>query len=145
MLGEALLARSQGWQRHDSMYVLLPFVMYFLFALLLRARGRVRLPLGSFSLLVYILHPAVIIAVRGAAMVLGLWDILVENSLGHYAAVCLGSAAASAVILLVWARIGPRSVSPTAAPGLRSASTRSRTTQSAFRISRRRAASSWRS
>ena len=114
MLGEALLARSQGWQRHDSMYVLLPFVMYFLFALLLRARGRVRLPLGSFSLLVYILHPAVIIAVRGAARVLGLWDILVENSLGHYAAVCLGSAAASAVILLVWARIRPRSVSPTA-------------------------------
>lgn len=113
MLAEALNARAQGWQRHDSMYVLLPFVMYFLFALLSRVKGPVRLPLGSFSLLVYVLHPAVIIVVRGAARFLGLWDILVENSLGHYVAVCIGSAAAAAVILWVWERIRRRDVSPT--------------------------------
>lgn len=113
MLAEALSARAQGWQRHDSMYVLLPFVMYFLFALLSRVKGSVRLPLGSFSLLVYVLHPAVIIVVRGAARFLGLWDILVENSLGHYVAVCIGSAAAAAVILWVWERIRRRDLSPT--------------------------------
>lgn len=113
MLAEALNARAQGWQRHDSMYVLLPFVMYFLFALLSRVKGSVRLPLGSFSLLVYVLHPAVIIVVRGAARFLGLWDILVDNSLGHYVAVCIGSAAAAAVILWVWERIRRRDVSPT--------------------------------
>ena len=113
MLAEALNARALGWQRHDSMYVLLPFVMYFLFALLSRVKGSVRLPLGSFSLLVYVLHPAVIIVVRGAARFLGLWDILVENSLGHYVAVCIGSAAAAAVILWVWERIRRRDVSPT--------------------------------
>ena len=113
MLAEALNARAQGWQRHDSMYVLLPFVMYFLFALLSRVKGSVRLPLGSFSLLVYVLHPAVIIVVRGAARFLGLWDILVENSLGHYVAVCIGSAAVAAVILWVWERIRRRDVSPT--------------------------------
>lgn len=113
MLAEALNARAQGWQRHDSMYVLLPAVMYFLFALLFRWKGTVKMPLGSFSLLVYILHPAVIIVVRGAARVLGLWDIFVENSLGHYIAVCLGSAAASAVILWVWGRIRPQKVSDT--------------------------------
>ena len=73
-----------------------------------------RLPLGNFSLLVYILHPAVIIAVRGAARALGLWGPLVENSLGHYIAVCLGSAAASAAILWLWERIKPRRVSDTA-------------------------------
>lgn len=114
MLAEALFARSRGWQRHDSMYVFLPFVVCFLFALLMRARGSVRLPLGNFSLLVYILHPAVIIAVRGAARALGLWGPLVENSLGHYIAVCLGSAAASAAILWLWERIKPRRVSDTA-------------------------------
>ena len=113
MLAEALNARAQGWQRHDSMYVLLPFVMYFLFALLSRVKGSVRLLLGSFSLLVYVLHPAVIIVVRGAARFLGLWEILVENSLGHYVAVCIGSAAAAAVILWVWERIRRRDVSPT--------------------------------
>ena len=113
MLAEALNARALGWQRHDSMYVLLPFVMYFLFALLSRVKGSVRLPLGSFSLLVYVLHPAVIIVVRGAARFLGLWDILVDNSLGHYVAVCIGSAVAAAVILWVWERIRRRDVSPT--------------------------------
>ena len=114
MLCEALFARSNGWQRHDSMYVFLPFVMYFLFALLSRVRGTVKLPLGSFSLLVYILHPAVIIVVRGAARVLGLWGILVENSLGHYVAVCALSALAAAVLLWIWALIKPRKVSDTA-------------------------------
>ena len=69
MLAEALSARAQGWQRHDSMYVLLPFVMYFLFALLSRVKGSVRLPLGSFSLLVYVLHPAVIIVVRDGTQI----------------------------------------------------------------------------
>ena len=34
-----------------------------------------------------------------------------ENSLGHYMAVCIGSAAASIVILWVWSLIKPRKVS----------------------------------
>ena len=39
VLCEALLLRHLGWQRHDSMYVFLPAVMYFLFSLLLAPRG----------------------------------------------------------------------------------------------------------
>lgn len=107
MLAEALLLRRLGWQRHDSMYVFLPAVMYFLFALLLIPRGRGAGWMAPFSLLVYILHPWVIVLVRGAARVAGLWGPLVENSVGHYLAVCLGTAAAAAVILLVWRRIRP--------------------------------------
>ena len=107
MLAEALLLRRLGWQRHDSMYVFLPAVMYFLFALLLIPRGKAAGWMAPFSLLVYILHPWVIVLVRGAARVAGLWGPLVENSVGHYLAVCLGTAAAAAVILLVWRRIRP--------------------------------------
>lgn len=107
MLAEALILRRLGWQRHDSMYVFLPAVMYFLFALLLIPRGRAAGRLAPFSLLVYILHPWVIVLVRGAAHVAGLWGPLVENSVGHYLAVCLVTAAAAAVILLVWRRIRP--------------------------------------
>lgn len=107
MLAEAFLLRRLGWQRHDSMYVFLPAVMYFLFARLLIPRGRGVGWLAPFSLLVYILHPWVIVLVRGAARVAGLWGPLVENSVGHYLAVCLGTAAAAAVILLVWRRIRP--------------------------------------
>ena len=43
MLAEALLLRRLGWQRHDSsMYVFLPAVMYFLFALLLNEVRKLR-------------------------------------------------------------------------------------------------------
>lgn len=114
MLCEALLLRHLGWQRHDSMYVFLPAVMYFLFSLLLAPRGEAPGWLSPFSILVYVLHPWVIVLVRGAARQLGLWGLLVENSLGHYLAVCAGSAAAAAVLLLIWARLRPARPSDTA-------------------------------
>lgn len=107
MLAEALLLRRLWWQRHDSMYVFLPAVMYFLFALLLIPRGKAAGWMAPFSLLIYILHPWVIVLVRGAARAAGLWGPLVENSVGHYLAVCLGTAAATAAILLFWRRIRP--------------------------------------
>lgn len=62
---------------------------------------------ADFSMLVYLLHPAMIIAVRGAARPLGLWGILVENSLGHYLAVCAASALASAALLPLLDRLRP--------------------------------------
>lgn len=114
VLCEALLLRHLGWQRHDSMYVFLPAVMYFLFSLLLAPRGAAPGWLSPFSILVYVLHPWVIVLMRGAARQLGLWGLLVENSLGHYLAVCAGSAAAAAVLLLIWARLRPARPSDTA-------------------------------
>lgn len=114
VLCEALLLRHLGWQRHDSMYVFLPAVMYFLFSLLLAPRGEAPGWLSPFSMFVYVLHPWVIVLMRGAARQLGLWGLLVENSLGHYLAVCAGSAAAAAVLLLIWARLRPARPSDTA-------------------------------
>ena len=100
LIAEGLVLRSLGWQKHDSMYLMLPFVMYFLFALLASARGNCPRWAADFSLLIYVLHPAVIIAVRGAARILGLWALLVENSLGHYIAVCAATGLISAALLL---------------------------------------------
>lgn len=60
MVAEGLLLRSLGMPRHDSMYVLLPVCLFFLFSWLSGLRGR-RLPLvRTAALLVYILHPMVI-------------------------------------------------------------------------------------
>ncbi len=98
---EAFLLRAAHWQRHDSMYLLLPLASVCLFAALLATPGRERPALRQWALWVYILHPACILAVRGAARVLGLWDILVEQSLVHYLAVCTLSAVAAGV--LTWA------------------------------------------
>ena len=87
MTGEGFLLRGLGWQRHDSMYLALPLCMVFLFSLLLRVnRGEDRRA-RRLSLLIYLLHPWVIVLDRGGAKALKLTELLVVNSLGHFCAV----------------------------------------------------------
>lgn len=92
MTAEAFLVRRLGWQRHDSMYVSLVPVMLFLYVLLQgqdKKNGKrihkikaVRIP--AVTTWVYILHPAVIVAVRLFAKLLKLDHIFVKQSLIHY-------------------------------------------------------------
>ena len=107
MLAEALVLRRLGWQKHDSMYIMLPCVMYFLFRLLLGLSGAAPGWCADFSLLFYLLHPWCIVLVRGFARLAGLWGLLVENSLGHYLAVCALTAAATAALLPLLRRLRP--------------------------------------
>lgn len=67
---EACLTSALGWQRHDSMYLSLPFASWFLFRILLSVRPRARCSLDAVapaSEAVYLVHPYAIVAVRGAA------------------------------------------------------------------------------
>lgn len=92
MTAEAFFLRSQGWPRHDSMYLTLPLCMVFLFSLLLgENRGEDRRA-RRLSALVYLLHPLAIVLVRGAAGAAGLRKPLVDNSLGHFCAVLAATA-----------------------------------------------------
>lgn len=84
---EALILRKAGVQRHDSMYVMLPAVMFFLFAALTYFRGRRFRLIRTAALIVYLIHPMVIIAVRFAAHVTNTENLLIENSLIHFIAV----------------------------------------------------------
>ncbi len=95
MTEEAFLLRHFKLQRHDSMYLLLPVVMFFLYRLLLTgekqsapAAGNRRWAVSAvvLSTWVYILHPAMIVVLRGAAKVSGI-GLLTENSFVHYIAV----------------------------------------------------------
>lgn len=97
MTGEAFALWNLSLQRHDSMYLLLPLVMVFLYRLLLTWSPAVPAGASSVATGVYILHPAMIVVVRGVAKVLGLTDPLVTNSLVHYLAVCVLS------FLVAWA------------------------------------------
>ena len=84
---EAFWLRVLDWPRHDSMYLLLPLCMVFLFSLLLgENRGEDKWA-RRVSLLVYLLHPWSIVLVRGGAEAAGLEGIFVQNSLGHFCAV----------------------------------------------------------
>ncbi len=100
-VAEGLWIRQNEWARHDSMYIALPFVMYFLFGLLLRFnRGQDRL-IRAASLIVYLIHPWMIVAVRGAAKAVHMEELLIGQSLVHYLAVLAGSLAVAAVICCI--------------------------------------------
>ena len=91
MLGEGYLSYIWEMQRHNSMYLFLIPCMFFLFHLLLCLPGRGNRSLRRVTLLIYLLNPLVIILVRGFAKITHLSAYLVENSLIHYLAVCVGS------------------------------------------------------
>ncbi|SMC71439.1 serine racemase VanT catalytic subunit [Papillibacter cinnamivorans] len=88
MAAEGLILHRFGLQRHDSMYAMLPLCMLFLFPLVLSWRAEPSFFLRKVSQWVYILHPLCIVAVRGVSKLASLTDVLVGNSLVHYAAVC---------------------------------------------------------
>lgn len=106
---EAFTLHNLRLQRHDSMYVFLLPVMASLFLLLLslpeaaapRKAAMPRKAISSAAMWIYLLHPAFIVLVRGAAKLLHLTGFLVDNSLIHYLAVsCLSVASGFALSFL---------------------------------------------
>ena len=103
LLAEGITLKILKVQRHDSMYLALVPLMYFLFLSLLDARGpdpMKRLP-RELPLLVYVLHPLFLILVRGFSGLTNL-SMLTENSLVHFLAVALSSFAGSWLLALLW-------------------------------------------
>ena len=105
MLIEEYLTFSQDLQRHNSMYLFLPLVMYFLFRLLLSVPGRAPGWTRDVSMIVYIIHPGVLIMLRGIAGAAGLDWLLAENALVQFITVSVASFAAAVLIDLVYTRI----------------------------------------
>lgn len=100
LFGEALTLHFYNLQRHNSMYLFLIPVMYYLFQSLLLWQGKDRKKLRSLSMIIYIIHPLAIIIVRGMAKFLGLGAFFIDNSLLHYAAVCVLSLLLGLVYLI---------------------------------------------
>lgn len=105
MTGEAFTLRHFELQRHDSMYFALIPVMFFLYKCLLYPQTASKKEFRTAASWIYILHPAVIVAVRGIAKPLQMTGILVDNSLIHYIAVALLSAAAGFFISYVSGKV----------------------------------------
>ncbi len=107
MTAEAFTLRYFDMQRHDSMYALLiPVVIFFYQMLLL---GPCRKEKDSWmertvSLVIYIIHPAIIVALRLAAKVSG-FSAPAENSLVQFALTAVLSYAAAYVIAVILRRI----------------------------------------
>ena len=86
------------------MYVFLLPCMVFLFHFVLHFRGKQVQGLRIASLLIYLVHPMMIVVVRAAAKLTHLQSILVDNSLVHFAAVCLASLLFSFAAAMFWER-----------------------------------------
>ena len=102
MFVEAMTLRYAHMQRHDSMYVFLLPSVYFLFQVLLHFEGERLGGIRTFSLIVYLVHPMMIVAVRLLAKLLHLQELLIENSGIHFLAVCLASAAFGLTLAMLW-------------------------------------------
>lgn len=116
VFAEAMLLHQAQICRFDSMYVTLIPVSLCLFGLLSGANTGNCKPLRTFSLLVYVLHPWCIVAVRFGAKFLGLWGPLVENRVVHFLLVCVMSIIVSALATAIWTHFRPKNRQPEAIP-----------------------------
>lgn len=105
LMGEGLITYSLKWQRHNSMYVFLLPTMFFLFQLLLMFEGRAPAFTRKGSLVVYVIHPAVIVVLRGMAKGAGLTKLLVDNTFIQYVSVCVASLMAAVVLVRLKGRL----------------------------------------
>lgn len=93
MLTEGLILNSLNVQKHDSMYVMLLPCMYFLFQSLLHWKAQNTAKLRGYSIIIYLIHPWMIVLVRQLAAFTKLQWLLVENSIVHFLAVAACSLA----------------------------------------------------
>lgn len=108
MFAEAMTLHHFDLQRHDSMYLFLLPCMYFLFNSILYFKGKHYAELRTIALIVYIIHPMMIVMIRLCAKLIHLQKVLVENSIIHFFVVCLTSVAFGAVFTTFWNKYRPK-------------------------------------
>ncbi len=110
MFIEALILHFCNLQRHDSMYIFLLPCMYFFFNIILQFRGKRIMWLRTSSLIIYVIHPMMIVVIRLFAKLLHLEGLLVDNSVVHYIMVCLSSVAFGTAVTMLWTKYRPKKV-----------------------------------
>lgn len=95
--GEMMLIHQNGWAVHDAMTLFLPLMSLALFQWLLKQSSKRHLLLANLSMWIYLLHPWLIVIVRGMASLSGLL-ILKENALILYLLTVVGSLGAGWLI-----------------------------------------------
>lgn len=112
LIVEGLLLNQHSLQRHDSMYIMLIPTMYFLFLSLLQLKGKSSKRIRNLSLVIYIIHPWLIVLVRFAAGLFHLENLFIHQSFVHYLAVSGLSFAAAWMLLLLWEGVRKKGDSP---------------------------------
>lgn len=105
MFAEAMVLHNLDLQRHDSMYIFLPIATFYLFHFLLHFKGKQIKFLRTSSLMIYIIHPMMIVTVRLFSKLFNLQKLFVENSIIHYISVCVVSTIFAFVLTFLWERV----------------------------------------
>ncbi len=95
---EGFLLQQYALQRHDSMYILLIPTMICLFPLLLQANSKADAKIRNIATTAYIIHPLMIVLIRGVAKVIHLEAYLVYKNLIHFGLVVLLSFGCSILV-----------------------------------------------
>lgn len=86
---EGYLLHILKFQRHDSMYLFLIPTMFFLFQIILKGQVKQNKIIRNIATVIYIIHPMMIIVVRGISKVFHLEKYLIDNNFIQYIAVIL--------------------------------------------------------
>jgi len=84
MIIEGLVLKYYHLERHDSMYLMLIPTMYYLFSYLVKNNTENNKKKRNIATTIYIMHPMMIIAIRGVAKILHLESIFIYNNFIHY-------------------------------------------------------------
>lgn len=95
MTVEAFVLHNCNFQRHDSMYIMLIPVMWFLYQLLLDIQCSQSQRCRRITALVYVIHPVMIIVVRAGAKAFNLTGLILSNGIINFISVVLLSFAAA--------------------------------------------------
>lgn len=99
MTVEGFALHAADWQRHDSMYVMLPVVMVFLYIWICAKPQEPSKKLRSLSTWIYIFHPAVIVVVHALPGSMG--KRISGNSLLNYIVVVIGTCILSMIVQIL--------------------------------------------
>ena len=86
---EGSILHYYNLQRHDSMYLFLLPLMYFLFCYLMDHSKTLNKKIRNIATYIYIFHPLFIVGIRFVSGIIGMDKILVENNLILYLLVCI--------------------------------------------------------
>ncbi len=81
---EGFILHHYDLQRHDSMYICLIPLMYFLFNFILSTTIGVNVKVRTLATMIYIMHPFFIVLVRLGAKIIHLENIFIEQRWIHY-------------------------------------------------------------
>ncbi len=86
---EGSILHYYNLQRHDSMYLFLLLLMYFLFCYLMDHSKTSNKKIRNIATYIYIFHPLFIVGIRFVSGIIGMDKIFVENNLILYLLVCI--------------------------------------------------------